>query len=793
MMNFKKLDIFEVVEVYKLMDEYAIDKGFDELTNYLDELPFNVGLISRQDLVGLKSLKMEIERIFCSASLSEQRKILIEEIMGILVRSNKISISSFKIKEMIDYCLKNKKLKNKNAYYGMNRYLCNRILYNDYCNEDELRDIEELVGEIEGRFYRTNQQAVRQELLKKVLELVNLSNEHLKTINADTLTVNDLIDIGNKKKKTNREELYEIFNKILQFKIEHENNLSYEELENLRDLITVVKKRFSKKIYSNERKELLKKLEILKKQSFDYYVNSIIDFSIKDTIEFLENFEFKDSDVFITIINKSLAERIRLKKFFSKEELVDKDLLLEKIGELSLKTKKEKLRSTILCNVENLIDLSEKGTDKILLEKKLKKVLKARIKTKNKTIIDLYEKIVEKLKEETIYYEELGSLLKEISKQFRGIPITEQNVAVLERMFSYITDISYTNPEADESFQKILKNCLNNFKKVINKKSSKLHEYSRLRNGIIAGDIVLKKAYDNTIMSSINYCSEQLDTASKTIYAIDLKGTIVVDGAFSITQDSGCYIFDVYVPDVPSFLKDNRAIATEAYRRGNSIHFTGYDNDSRICIDMLPLKLVKNKLSLLNNQPRKVLDFQYIFKSDGRLDSTNVSRKEIKVTYNLDPKYVDNLMEGNIPNDFGILDDFILTKELLKKVVTLTDFFLLKSCSSQSNGAGFAKFASIFTNYYLGCNSQFAIYYKNGAYVRYSDDFYTHSVTPLRKYVSDINLAFFENQLGIQSFKDKDLNFIENNIDEILDHLNQQSMLQDFVGPNYSFAKKYLK
>lgn len=152
MMNFKNLDIFEVVEVYKLMDEYAIDKGFDELTNYLDELPFNVGLISRQDLVGLKSLKMEIERIFCSASLLEQRKILIEEIMGILVRSNKISISSFKIKEMIDYCLKNKKLKNKNAYYGMNRYLCNRILYNDYCNEDELRDIEELVGEIEGDF-----------------------------------------------------------------------------------------------------------------------------------------------------------------------------------------------------------------------------------------------------------------------------------------------------------------------------------------------------------------------------------------------------------------------------------------------------------------------------------------------------------------------------------------------------------------------------------------------------------------------------------------------------------------
>ena len=100
-------------------------------------------------------------------------------------------------------------------------------------------------------------------------------------------------------------------------------------------------------------------------------------------------------------------------------------------------------------------------------------------------------------------------------------------------------------------------------------------------------------------------------------------------------------------------------------------------------------------------------------------------------------------------------------------------------------------FSSILTNYYIGEKSLFAIYRVSGKYKCEASELnYTHSVTPLRKFVSNINLAFFLNQQGVESFDEKKLNYVENNIDEILNHLNYKEYLNKYVQSHSYLIKK---
>lgn len=788
MLNFKKLETSEVVEVYKLMDEDAIDKGFTELSNYLDNFPADVNLISDLEMRALKELVMEINRIFCDDSLLEQRNTLIVKIMKIMFRSQKIDVSFFKIIDIVMFCKNVKDLKSKSIHNGIIKYLNERISDMSFCSEKELEDVEDLIIEIERIFCLDNQEEQKQELLKKILELVILSNNQMKIIkelpNTCDLTFNDLLKICNES-KIDKEELFEIINNFLQFRIENRRCLKLDEYGDIESLKSTIKILFSEKIHQLERQELLKKIANLKDSFIGEIANNC---SVKEITDFFKVYNSKES---IKIIIRYFAKRINLRKIFTEEELKDRDLLICEISKMSYPNNVEKLKENLFSNINALEKLSEILKDRTGLEKKFEKVKRRNFNVSNAEFNNIRGKIISEFSKEIIDYDFLADLLTKFGDLFSYIPITKKNIIGVKEMLKYINQVSYIEPKADDSFRKIVSDCMAKLKVAIHEDRN-IMKSGLIRNAIINGDIVLKRTYDKAILDSINYCSEQLDTVDKTIYAIDSKRTRVVDGAFSITQDAGCYIFDVYIPDVPSFLKDNRKIASEAYRRGTSISFVDCDNNNSIRINMLPFKLIKSEFSLLNNQVRKVLDFQYIFNNDGSFDSVNVSRKEIRVTHNLDNDYVCNLMEGNISDNFGILDDFLLAQDLIGKVVNQSDCSNLKACG-KNNGAGFANFASVLTNYYLGHKSKFAIYYNNGVYVRSADDFYTNSVTPLRKYVSDINLAFFENQLGLQSFNDKDLNFVENNIDEIIEHLNQQNMVAEFAQQNYQFVKKYLR
>mgnify|MGYP003318363492 CR=1 FL=1 len=103
-------------------------------------------------------------------------------------------------------------------------------------------------------------------------------------------------------------------------------------------------------------------------------------------------------------------------------------------------------------------------------------------------------------------------------------------------------------------------------------------------------------------------------------------------------------------------------------------------------------------------------------------------------------------------------------------------------------------FPSVLVNYYIGKQAEFAIYREYSQYTKkYKNDPYTRSVTPLRRFVSNINLAFFLNQNGIVSFPERDLVCIEKNIDEIIKHLNETEQIGKFIERNKSFVLKHIK
>ena len=95
-------------------------------------------------------------------------------------------------------------------------------------------------------------------------------------------------------------------------------------------------------------------------------------------------------------------------------------------------------------------------------------------------------------------------------------------------------------------------------------------------------------------------------------------------------------------------------------------------------------------------------------------------------------------------------------------------------------------------NYFIGKESEFAIYREKGKYVKQNIDFYTQSVTPLRRFVSNINLAFFLNQKGVVLFNRKSLNYAKDNKDEIIAHLNEREGIKTLAKTYPRTISRYL-
>lgn len=314
----------------------------------------------------------------------------------------------------------------------------------------------------------------------------------------------------------------------------------------------------------------------------------------------------------------------------------------------------------------------------------------------------------------------------------------------------------------------------------------------RIKNDIILGNIIFTNEFVNGGISSIRVNSSGVSTVGdELILTIDDPTSLDLDGAFSIIKNSDGYVFKVYVSNVPVLLRDNRKLCEEVYQRGTSMYVRNY-NGGNYSIDMLPKYLSCKYFSLNSRGLKDAIEFAFEFGLDGEFYSCCVDRKRIRINNNLSPEYAKRMVFSN--DDGNVIGDSLkYYRELCLLVSSKSnDKFLSKLNSNRISDL--VAFPSVLVNYYIGYMAEFTIYRNNGVYTTRNEECkYTHSVTPIRRFVSNINLAFFLEQNGVVHFANKDLYYVMDNSDEIIRHLNDRENISKFVDKHSSFVKKYIR
>ena len=274
------------------------------------------------------------------------------------------------------------------------------------------------------------------------------------------------------------------------------------------------------------------------------------------------------------------------------------------------------------------------------------------------------------------------------------------------------------------------------------------------------------------------------------VVAIDDIDSEDLDGAFSISKIDDLYYLNIYISDVPNYIVKQNELFNEEYNRGCSIYLINEDKTKKT-IDMLPPVLSHKYLSLRGNYPKNVIRFEFIIDSKGNICNVDIDRVKTYINSNIitnqAQQYLDNRNIKN--NDTYTL---YLLKQLVNVLKKNTNYSMIKDINIKRIES-LGSLPSLLVNYYVGSNSEFAIYRENGIYTKYNNDCYTSSSTPIRKFSSDINLMFFLKQKNIVSYPNKRLYWIKDNIDEVINHLNEREILSKFANSNSEFVKKYIK
>lgn len=728
-MNLDGLSILEVIEIYKTISTSSRKDVFTPLDKYLRERISTGEVLENKELYRMPILVREIERVFSNKF------------------RQKIKLISA-TKELIVFTKKTKTKDNKKA------------------------SLEEI-----------------QEVKQKQVKFTNLNNEEMNLKKAIELCrdYHGIHDIT----------CFNCLNNYL-LKAASENSLLFY-LENLSDfecLVSEIQKRFSNQ--KEKKRRLLNKITLQLNLLLKAKLEKSSDLSFDEAVQLSKKVNLTEEVDVYKYLSKYLSKRISNKEIFTNGELKIAEVLKEQLEADTRQDEKKKDRKKFYDKLRMLqflttIKSSLSSTDKLL---DAKKVLVNKGRSSEFYIVAW--DVVNELEKKKIDFCKLNFLLTKLIEESKKISKRVDNALLLSSLINCLEKIAASdriiNINEDESLNNLIKALSverdSRFK--FSKESIRYADELEIRQSIKDGSIIINEEFPLPVLASIKLPHEQLEISNRTIIAIDDAYSLDLDGAFSILKDGDRYIFDVYITDVPSFLKENRRVSEEAYKRGTSLYFRNFDG-SQTMIGMLPEILSNDYLSLLNNRPRNVLDFEFIFNDDGWLISTNVSRKQIRVTYNLTPGYVKNVLDDKQKDFLRVRNNLLLYKELMAKVVPHVSCKYLSSLRVESM-YDFVAFPSVFTNYFITYKSQFLIYRDRGEYVKKPEgEPYSHSITPLRKFVSDINLAFFLNQEGIVSFDEKKLNFVEENIDEIIEHLNNQDRLNEFVDKNGYFVKKYMK
>lgn len=325
-----------------------------------------------------------------------------------------------------------------------------------------------------------------------------------------------------------------------------------------------------------------------------------------------------------------------------------------------------------------------------------------------------------------------------------------------------------------EKLRSILKNCPDNIKIRRDIETGKLYISPNRNPGISLNDM------------SFNF-EEYPIVYDQKIITIDDANSPDLDSAFSIKNFDGLYSLDVYIADVPSFLNKNRKLANDAYNRGVSYYIRDFKNHKNLNIDMLPPSLSHFYLSLNKGYVKNVVAFNFLFDQNGRVISTTVGKKRIKVTHAVTPNAAQKIINGKLL--CSPIEDELKDLSKLKSLV-------LKNAKEDENNCIFISdlvgVTSVLVNTYVAENAKLAIYRDHGTYTKEKCG-YTHSSTPLRRIVSDINLGLFLNQNGLLALNDRDIYKIEDNIDEIIEHVNRADKAQKYVDKNSRLVRKILE
>ena len=464
-------------------------------------------------------------------------------------------------------------------------------------------------------------------------------------------------------------------------------------------------------------------------------------------------------------------------------KLLDKGIIKETCDISSFDYKNENCKyimKTILSNIDNIFDFDTNNLNLIKEYIKDDKWFNNYIKPKS---IIYATDIINEIEFYLINGLELSVVLEKFNQIFKILKVSSLNTEIVAKLIINL-DICKKKANINSDLKDVLKNIEEILDSIYTNKMTK-----KFFNQELDLDI------GHSFLKALDYSDDNLSTFQKKtpIITLDDIASPDLDSAFSIRKSDGVYIFDVFVTDVPSFLGRNRDLSINAYKQGTSF----YLKDGRISnvnCDMLPKELAHDYLSMLSKKTSKTFKdsicFNFIINKEGVVELHDICRRKLCVDFNLTKNDAKKILKER--KAITLLDKSIkMLSDLTKLVTNTSDKKYLSSLKNKDVNAMIA-FPSMLINYYLVQELDFGIYRENGFYTSNpSSDIYLRGSAPLRRYADDINLAILLEQKGLQSFAKDDFRFLENNLEEIIEHLNEQELIEKYIDRNNDLVKKY--
>lgn len=138
----------------------------------------------------------------------------------------------------------------------------------------------------------------------------------------------------------------------------------------------------------------------------------------------------------------------------------------------------------------------------------------------------------------------------------------------------------------------------------------------------------IKKEVSDIISGNITTCKHSRIHSLPT-YSIDDKSTKDIDDAISITEDGDTFEVSVHITNAGFLIEKWSALDIESMMRGESVYLP------EKTINMLPDKLVEQKLSLFEGHPRTALSLFINFDKDSNVIDYCFKQTELNVDKNL--------------------------------------------------------------------------------------------------------------------------------------------------------------